>query len=248
MLKGYIKHQPYLPLLLATMAIAGLLAFSSDGFAAKSEEPQAEQPEQLFQLGKHYKKLPDRIRANDDVKLLASEDKNQTQVIVFFSYACYWCGQLNKPFDNWRLTRGKDVRTYMFPVGFNKVWLVLAKAYFTAQILDHTGALDDAIYNAIHKQAMPLGNEENLEEFFVGQGVDREKFKSVYNSFNVDTKVKRADELSIAFEIDATPNIIVNGVKGTYMTNLAMTKDTETLFAVIDYLVQKVSVPKAKQQ
>lgn len=201
--------------------------------------PPSTTEQQLFQAGKHYKKIPDRVRGHEDVKQLSHADPGKVQVIMFFSYACYWCSQLNKPFDNWSLRQTDNVKAYMLPVAFNRAWLVLAKGFFTAQTLDHTGALDDAIFAAIHQQGMPLWQEKKLEDFCVAHGVEREKFNQIFNSFDVDSKVKRADELSLAFEIDATPNIIVNGPKGAYITNLVMNKDKDVLLEVVDHLVQK---------
>lgn len=193
-----------------------------------------------FQLGKHYKKLSDKVRASNDIKRFVEANNNQTKVAMFFSYACYWCSQLHKPFDTWALQHS-SVKAQKFPVAFNRAWLTLAKAYFTAQVLDPSGNLDDNIFSGIHEHGLQLWEEKALEDFFASKGITKDKFKATMNSFDTDTKVKLADELSIAFEIDATPNVIVTGVKGAYITNLVMTRDKDILFAVIDYLVQKVS-------
>lgn len=195
-----------------------------------------------IKAGKHYKVLSPHILSQEEILQLRAEHPNKPQVIMFFSYACYWCGQLNRPFDEWAATKKDDIVTSHVPVAFSKPWEVLAKTYYTVSALDNADQLDDAIFDGIHKKHLHLIDHKLLTKFLINHGVAEEKFQQLFNSFSVDRQIKRAHELSLAFEISTTPNIIVLGANEGYLTSWAMTGTQQKLFRVLDYLLEKTHI------
>ena len=193
-----------------------------------------------IQSGVHYKRLAEKIRSNKNVKQLTDSSPQKVQVIMFFNYGCSVCRRLNQPFDNWTKQQEKNkIDIHKIPVSFNKGWAVLAQAFYTVQALNKADPLDEIIFANIHEKAAPLWQEDKLADLFFANGVDRALFKQTFHSFNVNNQVKWGNDLSLAFELTTIPNIIINGPYGTYITNLAMTKDPNFLFVVVDYLVNK---------
>lgn len=193
-----------------------------------------------IQAGVHYKRLSEKICSNTKVKQLTSSNADKIQVTMFFSYGCSVCRVLNKPFDEWASKQDKNkLNIFKLPVSFNRGWASLAQAFFTVQSLHKSDTLDEIIFSGIHDKAMPLWAEKPLEDLFFNNGVDRSLFKNTFHSFNVNNQVKWANDLSLAFELSAIPNIIIIGPYNSYNTNLSMTTDPKFLFAVIDYLVKK---------
>ena len=75
--------------------------------------------------------------------------------------------------------------------------------------------------------------EAKLQEFFGRFGVDAAAFKTAFDSFAVQAKLQRADELSRRYRIDSVPTIIVNG---KYTTDGGQVGSYEELLVLVDEL------------
>ena len=82
---------------------------------------------------------------------------------------------------------------------------------------------------------MLTGNTE-LEYFFKGFGVDREKYKSVTKSFGVTNAVDQADKRMKQWEKTGVPVLIVNG---KYRVGASRDVRTDQLFDVVNFLIEK---------
>lgn len=215
------------------------LSFFALGVALQSHAaiPMAQDQ---FIPGKHYKKIESRIRAKPEVKQLLAEHPNQVQVIMFFNYGCYWCSQLDRAFDDW-VGKQNDPRVDVskIPVVFSYSWEIYAKIYYAIQTLDSARELDDEIYHAIHQQRINLARLKTLEDFLSQHDVDIPKFRQTLESFGIGRKVKRAEELGLAFDITITPIIIINGPSASYLTSWSMNGSQARLFAVMDHLIKQ---------
>ena len=197
-------------------------------------------PADQYIVGKHYKVVDSKIRSHPEVKQLLAEDPNKIQVIMFFNYGCYWCSQLDHAFDEWSEKQPSDmVVIKKIPVIFNSSWETLAKIYYAIQTLDQAKQLDDEIFTAIHQHRVNLASIKTLEAFLEKRDVDTAKFRQTLESFSVGRKVKRAEELGLAFDVTKTPLIIINSPSASYETSWAMTGSKLRLFAILDYLVKQ---------
>ena len=70
-----------------------------------------------------------------------------------------------------------------------------ARAYYTAEALGKTEEIDGDFFNEIHTNRNMLETEAKLAALFAKHGVDEATFKSTFNSFAVNAKLKRAEEL-----------------------------------------------------
>ena len=221
----------------ASPAVAGATDNANEPVSTTLPGLKAELP---IQAGIHYKVMPEKIRSKEQVRQLMANNPDKIQVLIFFNYGCSVCRGLNAPFDSWAAKQ--DVKTILInklPVSFNRGWGTLAQAFYTVQGLGKSARLDEVIFSSIHEKSMPLWDVQNLENVLAENGVDRAEFKQTFNSFNVNNQTKWANDLSIAFEIAAIPNIVVTGPYGAYITNLSMTKDQVLLFRVLDFLIKK---------
>jgi len=69
-------------------------------------------------------------------------------------------------------------------------------------------------------------------------GVPVDKFLSAAKSFPVDTKVRAADALVVAYGVDSTPTIVVNG---KYRLQAGSAGGTDQLIELVKWLVAKES-------
>ncbi len=199
--------------------------------------------ESVFIEGQDYVRLPADIRNNPNVTQLMASDPNKIQVIFFFSYGCHACEHFHQPFEKWSAkhkTANSKVVVYRYPVSFNPQWQILAKAYYTMELLDPTGKLNDAIFEAIHKRGAKLWQEPVMTSFFVQHGYKAKQFENAYTSFGVSKNMKRADDIAKAYKIAETPDIIINGPYASYKVDVARVEgDLEKFFKIVDFIVAK---------
>jgi thiol:disulfide interchange protein DsbA len=98
--------------------------------------------------------------------------------------------------------------------------------------------LHEKIFAAIHNDKKKLYKKATLTDFVVKNGVDRKKFEEEYNSFSVDTMVRKAKKKQTAYKIQGVPSIVVNG---KYLSSGSMSGSYDNLVKILDYLVVKES-------
>jgi thiol:disulfide interchange protein DsbA len=83
---------------------------------------------------------------------------------------------------------------------------------------------------------MDLTPPETFFDWAVTKGVDRKKLASAYNSFAVDTKVMRAQQLTRDYKLTGVPAVAING---KFVTSAYMTGGQPELFQTMDALIAK---------
>jgi len=197
-----------------------------------------------FREGQDYKKVSEQTRTSQDVQQLLVTDPDAVQVIFFFSYGCHGCNTMHTPFADWAHEAEKkyksSISVYEYPVSFNAQWKMLAKLYYVANDLDPSGSLNDKIFTGLHKKGLRLWQESAMQKFFEQQGYSELQFKKAFKSFSIFQKVKRADEVSLAYGITLTPFVIVNGPSASYEISLQTVENSmPKFFEVLDYVVAR---------
>ena len=84
----------------------------------------------------------------------------------------------------------------------------------------------------------PLNTEDLLIRFFASYGVSEQEVLEAFNSFAVQTKLRRADSLVRRYRITGVPATVVNG---KYVTGADMSGGIPQLFEVVEFLIEKES-------
>jgi thiol:disulfide interchange protein DsbA len=229
MFQGYIKN-------ILALGIVVLLASTSVQAVTSSKDS--------FVEGKDYLRIPTEIRNSPEVKQLLSKDPSKVQVVFFFSYGCHACEVVHTPFEKWAAepstVKNKNLTVYRYPVAFNPQWRMLAKLYYTMESLDTKGKLNNAIFEGIHKQGVKLWQQDEMSKFFVRNGYSAKDFNSAFTSFSVNRLTKQAEDVSTAYKVTETPDLIVNGPIASYRVSVvAAAGNIPRLFQVLDYLVKR---------
>ena len=150
------------------------------------------------------------------------------EVTEVFSYGCPACFQYHGVVDELAKSLPKGTVMTYTPASFrpDENWPLLQRAYVTAQAFGVDKQSHDAMFDAVFKSG-ELGmmdqktgkpkpqsawpTIEDVAKFYAKFGVKPEEFVATANSFTINTKMKRADELIRAYEVDSTPTIVVNG-------------------------------------
>jgi len=150
------------------------------------------------------------------------------EVTEVFSYGCPACFQYHGVVDELAKSLPKGAVMTYTPASFrpDENWPLLQRAYLTAQALGVDRKTHDAMFDAVFKSGelgimdqaagKPKAQSawptiDDVAKFYAKAGIKPEEFVATANSFTINTKMKRADELIRAYEVDSTPTIVVNG-------------------------------------
>jgi len=163
-----------------------------------------------------------------------SDTSGKIEVLEFFSYGCPHCFRLEPLVNQWKTTLPDNVVFKAVPVGFNASMAPQQRLYYSLAAL---GRLDlhDKVFDAIHNQHKRLYSDDAIIDWVAEQGVDRKQFTDVYESFGINSKVSRANELTDAYKIEGTPSI---AVAGKYVTSPSMTGSYEATIQQAQKLVE----------
>jgi thiol:disulfide interchange protein DsbA len=123
------------------------------------------------------------------------------------------------------------------PVSFGRAaWANLARLYFTLALIGALERLDQAVFDAIHAQRTQLFTKDRILEWVARQGVDAEAFASTFDSFAVQARLGRSDQLVRAYQVDAVPLLTVDG---RYAVLTEGIEDHADLFRIADGLIEQ---------
>lgn len=140
-----------------------------------------------------------------------TDDPGRIEVVEFFSYACPHCNDLNPLIHKWAEKLPRDVVFKRVPVSFNPFYELMARLFYTLDTTGDLSRLDAAVFSAIHEKGLKLVSEKNITDWAVSQGVDARRFSEAWNSFTVNSKVKRADQAARNHRIQGVPAVAVDG-------------------------------------
>lgn len=214
------------------LLLAGLVATSAV-FGADAPAPTA------WEEGKNYFLV-------DPPQPTATGDK--VEVLEVFSYACPHCAHFQPYAEQLKTSLPAGaVFTYM-PAVFNPSWEPYARAYYTAESLGVLDKTHQPLFDALHRDHLPLRTIDDLAGFYAQNGVDKAKFLATSASFEVESKLARSQTIVKADGIDGTPSIVVNG---KYRITGASAGGYPQLIELVDWLVQKeidAKKPSAKKK
>jgi len=181
-----------------------------------------------FEAGKHYTVL--------SPAQPTSTDKGKVEVAEIFMFGCGGCFSFEPHLQRWLESKADYINFVRIPAPWNPTAILHARAYYTAEELGKAGAIEGAFFNEFHKNRNSLETEAKLAAFFAQHGVDEATFKRSFDSFAVNAKLTRAEELVARYRVESTPTVIVNG---KYSTGGRMAGSYEAWFAIIDELAAR---------
>lgn len=163
-----------------------------------------------------------------------SDTPGKTEVLEFFAYSCNHCAAIEPLVEKWRPSLPDNVVFRGVPVAFNAAMGDLQKLYFTLESLNRLD-LHPKVFQAIHQEKKRIFDAKAITAWVAEQGVDRAQFESVFNSFGVQAKANRANELTKLYKIDGTPSF---GVAGKYLVSPSMTGDYQSALDEVSRLLK----------
>lgn len=140
-----------------------------------------------------------------------TDSGKKVEVTEFFWYSCPHCYALEPDLVAWVKKQGDNIVFKRVPVAFRDSMVPQQKLYYTLEAMGKLDELHQKVFNNIHAQRKRTDSDAQILDFVVSQGIDKQKFLDVYNSFGVQAKAKRATQLMQAYGIDGVPTIAVDG-------------------------------------
>jgi len=190
---------------------------------------------QQFAAGTDYTELKQGIGTDNPAKV---------EVVEFFWYGCPHCYELEPRLVKWVGALAKDVEFKRVPAPFNNQWAIAGRVYYTLESLGAVQRLHGPLFDAIHRDGLRVTNERALLDWVGKQGVDTQKFSAAYRSFAVESKMKRAAEITQASGIDGVPALMVNG---RYVVSAQQAQTRERMLAIADSLIARSRQEMAKK-
>ena len=161
---------------------------------------------------------------------------DKVEVLEVFSYACPHCAHFQPYAEQLKQSLPAGAAFTYMPAVFNPSWEPYARAYYTAESLGVVDKTHQALFDALHRDHLPLRTIDELAGFYAQNGVDKAKFLATSASFEVESKLSRAQTIVKADGVDGTPSIVVNG---KYRVTGASAGGYPQLIELVDWLVQK---------
>ena len=166
-----------------------------------------------------------------------TEAQGKVEVIEFFWYGCPHCYALEPVLNPWVKKLPKEASFRRVPAIFNEQWGVAARVFYTLEAIDEDARMHSPLFDAIHKENLRITDETAMTTWLAKKGVDVEKYKAAYRSFGVETKLKRALQMTQAYRIDGVPAL---AIQGRYVLSASMINDRQELLNATDQVIRSV--------
>lgn len=163
-------------------------------------------------------------------------DPSKIEVTEVFWFGCNHCYALEPYIARWKKDIPSDVAFIKSPATWNEMLKTHATIYYTAKALGIEQQFVPAAFNTIQNEGRMLTGNTELEYYFRGFDIEKDKYKAVSTSFGVRNAVDQADKKMKQWQVTGVPSLIVNG---KYRVSASRAVRTDQLFDVVDFLVEK---------
>ena len=163
-----------------------------------------------------------------------TEAPGKVEVLEFFWYGCPHCYNLEPVLEPWLKKKPADVAFRRVPAVFNERWAHDAAIFYTFEALGVLDKMHRPFFDAIHRDRLRSDDQQSMVQWLQKNGVDSTRFFDTMKSFGVQSKLRRATQLTVAYRIDGTPAM---AVQGRYTVSAEQGRSREGMIETVDYLV-----------
>lgn len=181
------------------------------------------------------------FNANVDYRVLDAEVPTQVadgkvEVVELFWYGCPHCYALEPFLESWLQDVPEHVEFVRIPAVFGRNWELDARVYYTFEVMGIVEQLHRPYMDEIHRRGNRMSRPEQVGDFVAGQGIDRGLFLQTFDSFAVETHLRRSQELVRRYRANGVPALIVNG---KYEVNGSLARSHERMIQILNHLIEQ---------
>jgi len=172
-------------------------------------------------------------------KEIETSSPGKIEVIELFWYGCIHCYSMDPYLTKWADSLPNDVIFKRVPAIPRKSWIAGAKAYYALETLGLESKLHEKLFEAIHKEKnLDPNNEKALIDWVTLNGrLDKKEVQSAFNSFSIDTKLKKSYKIFKDAGATGVPTIIIDG---NYMTSSTMAGGEQNAIDITNYIIENI--------
>lgn len=144
-------------------------------------------------------------------KAQQTDSGKKVEVTEFFWYSCPHCFAFEPALVEWVKKQGDKIVFKRVPVAFRDSFVPQQRLYYTLEAMGRLDDIHKKVFHTIHVERRSLDTEASIVDFIVKQGIDKQKFLELFNSFGVQSKARRATQLQTAYQVDGVPMIAIDG-------------------------------------
>jgi protein dithiol oxidoreductase (disulfide-forming) len=169
-----------------------------------------------------------------------TDGSGKIEVIEFFWYGCPHCYAMETNVNAWLKTKPADVVFKRVPA-YSGGWVPMASVFYTLDAMGKQEAMHGKVFDAIHKDHLPLNNRKVLDKFLSDNGVDPVEYEKVEKSFSVVNKLNGDKQLTLDYQVDSVPRFFI---AGKYVTSGEIAGGNDKIMAAIDEAIAAVRKEK----
>lgn len=170
-----------------------------------------------------------------------TDTPDKIEVVEVFWYGCPHCFSFLPAMEQYANSKPDYVAVRHMPAIFRDSWVAHARAFYTAELLGVEKQIHRPLFEAIHVRKQRLDTREELMKFFEQYGVSNDDFNKTYDSFAVETLLRKSHVMQQRYGIRATPAVIVNG---KYRVSGSLAGSPQDMIKVIEALVEREHAEK----
>lgn len=182
-----------------------------------------------FRMGQDYVRL--------DPPAPVDTPAGRIELIEFFWYGCPHCNAFEPVLAQWAKMLPKDVAFRRVPVAFQSSFVAQQKLFYALEAMNLVDKLHARVFAAIHTERQKIVTPDAILAWIGAQGVDTAQFANHFQSFSVETKARRAAQLTDAYQVQGVPAL---GVAGRFYTDGELTRSMDRALQVTSFLLDQV--------
>lgn len=166
-----------------------------------------------------------------------TQNKEKVVVYEFFGYTCPHCYTFEPYINKWLETKPDYVEFIRVPLNFQPAWANYQQAYLTAEAMGIAEQSHLKLFEALHKDNKRFNTMDEIATWYADEfDIDKAVFLSTADSFILDSKLRKADNMGFKMQVTSTPTLIING---KHRAAKAILNNRNKIMQVLDFLVEK---------
>ncbi len=137
--------------------------------------------------------------------------EKKVEVIEFFMYHCHFCNALEPQLAAWVKQQGERIVFKRIHFPYSGANDPEAHLYLTLEAMGQVDAMHAKVFHAVHDEHIRLNTDEKIADWVGKNGIDRVKYLEVFNSFFVQSKLRRLSQSVANYKVDSAPTLVVDG-------------------------------------
>lgn len=166
-----------------------------------------------------------------------TEDQGGIEVVEVFAYSCPHCASFEPLFVDWKARQADDVKPVQVPMAFGGPGEAFARLFFAAESMGVLDKTHQATFDAFHVDRRQFRSLADVIAYYAELGVDGPALEATLDSFPVNAKMAKAQEIVPKWGVQGTPSVVVDG---RYRIVGGPEGGLEGTLATLDHVVEMV--------